>query len=303
MMKLKLIANPVAGGDARNHIERAVALLEARGAEVDLTLTGARGDARQAAAAARDAGFDRICAAGGDGTLNEVINGLAPSDIPLAFIPLGTTNVFALETGIPFDLDQACGMVLDGCPRRICLGQADGQYFLLMAGIGFDAEVVRQVNLRLKRYFGKLAYVVSGLVSLCRYHPRPLDVMTEAGVRRRAYGVIISNCRLYGGRFVVSPGASLSKDTLHICLLLSNSRLGMLRSVGKIAAGLPLLAEEALQLRAREIVVTGGNAPVQVDGDYLGELPYAFRAAFGALQMILPEDRGGFRASDETVHF
>jgi YegS/Rv2252/BmrU family lipid kinase len=301
-MKIKLIANPVAGGDARSHIERAVALLEARGADVELTLTGARGDARLAAAAAREAGFDRICAAGGDGTLNEVINGLAPSAIPLAFIPLGTTNVFALETGIPFDLDQACAVVLNGRPRHICLGLADGQYFLLMAGIGFDAEVVRKVSLRLKRYLGKLAYVFSGLASLCRYRPRPLDVMTEAGVRRRAYGIIISNCRLYGGRFVVSPGASLYKDALNICLLRCRSRLGMLRSVGKIAAGLPLRAEEALQLRARDITVTGGDAPVQVDGDYLGNLPRAFRASFGELQMILPVETEEIGESEKTVH-
>jgi YegS/Rv2252/BmrU family lipid kinase len=291
-MKIKLIANPIAGGSAQNQIARAVTCLQQRGAIVDLTLTGARGDAQRAAAAARTAGFDRVCAAGGDGTLNEVINGLAPSDIPLCFIPLGTTNVFALETGIPFEVERACNLVIDGGPRRVCLGQADGQRFLLMAGIGLDAEVVRGVNLRLKRQLGKAAYVLGGLISLFRYRPRPLEVVTESGLRRQAYGVIISNCRLYGGRFVVSAGASLFENTLSVCLLRSGSRLGMLRTIGKIAAARPLCAKEAIQLQAREIVVTGGPAPVQVDGDYLGELPCVFRAVFGELRMVLPV-RGG----------
>jgi YegS/Rv2252/BmrU family lipid kinase len=288
-MKIKLIANPVAGGDARRKIEQTVAWMQARDVAVDLTLTEARGDAQRAAAAARTDSFDRIVAAGGDGTLNEVINGLAPSDIPLGFIPLGTTNVFALETEIPFDLEQACALVLDGTPRRICLGKADGHRFLLMAGIGFDAAVVRGVSLRLKRRVGKLAYVVSGLIGLCRYRPRLLEVLTEAGVRRQAYGVIISNGRLYGGRFVVSPGASLYTRSLNVCLLLRKTRLGLLRTVVKIAAGRPLLADEVVQLRARKVIVAGAGVPVQVDGDYLGELPRVFHSTFGELKMVLPQ--------------
>lgn len=288
-MKIKLIANPVAGGDARRKIERVVAWLQERDASVELVLTAAPGDARQAAASARDGGFDRVVVAGGDGTLNEVINGLVPSDIPLVFIPLGTTNVFALETGIPFDLDQACALVLNGMPRRIGLGQADGRRFLLMAGIGFDAEVVRTVNLRVKRWVGKLAYAVSGVASLCRYRLRPLEVMTEAGVRRQAYGAIISNCRLYGGRFVVSPGASMFSHSLSVCLLQRKTRLGLLRTMVRLAAGRPLQADEAIQLQAREITIAGAGVPVQVDGDYLGDLPRVFRATFGELQMVLPD--------------
>lgn len=287
-MKIKLIANPAAGSAARDRIARAVMLLEQGGAVVDVTLTGGRGDAVRAARDARHQEYDRIVAAGGDGTLNEVINGLAPSDIPLAFIPLGTTNVFALETQIPFNLEQACALALGGTPHRICLGQADGHRFLLMAGIGFDAEVVRGVSLRLKRRVGKLAYVISGVISLCRYRPQLLEVVTEAGVRRQAYGVIISNGRLYGGRFVVSPSASLYKKTLSVCLLLRKTRLGLLGTVAKIAAGRPLLIDEAVQLQARKVVVAGASVPVQVDGDYVGDLPQVFHSTFGEIQMVLP---------------
>ncbi len=291
-MKIKLIANPVAGGDARKKIDRIVSWMQARGVAVETTLTQARGDARKAAAAARFGDFDRVVAAGGDGTLNEVINGLAPSEIPLAFIPLGTTNVFALEVNIPLDLERACALVLDGAPRPISLGQADGQRFLLMAGIGFDAEVVRGVRLSLKRRVGKLAYLVSGLGALCRYRPQPLEVTPEDGVSRLAYGVVICNSRLYGGSFVLSPGASLYNETLSLCLLLSKNRLGFLLSMIKIALGRPLLADEAIQLQTRRVVVTGSNVPVQLDGDYLGELPGEFQATYGELCLVLPPGAG-----------
>ncbi len=167
-MKIKLIANPVAGRQALLKIRNAENCLRQCGADVDLTLTRARGDARAAAADARRNGFDRVVAAGGDGTLNEVINGLAPSPIPLAFLPLGTVNVFALEAGIPFAVEAACRIALEGDVRPICLGWAGDTRFLLMAGIGFDAEVVYGINLRLKRLAGKLAYLAGGFTAFWR---------------------------------------------------------------------------------------------------------------------------------------
>ena len=163
-------------------------------------------------------GFDRIVAAGGDGTLNEAINGLAPSSLPLGFLPLGTTNVFALEAGIPFAVEKACDIALDGAPTPVCLGAADGARFLLMAGVGFDAEVVYRVSARLKRWSGKLAYLASA-VSLCfaRLPPRSKSSARTAPFFG-AYSLIIGNGRLYGGRFSVTPEASLTEDLLDVCL-------------------------------------------------------------------------------------
>src|SRR5512139_2682218 len=105
-MRLLLIANPVSGGDARPRIARAAAWLQAGGASVEVCLTGQRGDARRFAAAALGH-CDRVVVAGGDGTLNEVVNAVHGSPLPVAFLPLGTVNVFALETGIPLDLQAA----------------------------------------------------------------------------------------------------------------------------------------------------------------------------------------------------
>jgi YegS/Rv2252/BmrU family lipid kinase len=285
-----LIANPVAGGDARGKIDRAVAWLQARGVVVELALTGASGDARRAAAAARDAGFDRIVAAGGDGTLNEVINGLVPSAIPLAFIPFGTTNVFALEVGIPFELEKACAVALNGTPRPVCLGLADNTRFLLMAGVGFDAEVVAGVSLPLKRRVGKLAYIVSALRTLLRPSSTPFEVTTENGDCCRAYGAVIGNGRFYGGRFVITPEASLQDDRLAVCLFLRPGRLHLLASLVRIVLGRPLAEGEVRRLQTRRLTLAGGEAPVQLDGDDHGHLPRTFQAAFGELTLVYPEE-------------
>jgi diacylglycerol kinase (ATP) len=289
-MRILLIANPVAGGNARSKIDRAAAWLRSRGAVVELALTGASGEARRAAAAARDAGFDRIVAAGGDGTLNEVINGLAPSSIPLAFIPFGTTNVFALEVGIPFDVEQACEIALHGIPRPVCLGLADGTRFLLMAGIGFDAEVVAGVNLRLKRRVGKLAYLISALAVLLHSAAATIEVVDERGRRFQGCSAVIGNGRYYGGRFSITPQAELQDDALEVCLFRRPGRFGFLCSMIKIALGRSLAESEAWRFSARKLTVTGSRAAVQLDGDYHGRLPQTFCAVFGELTLVYPAE-------------
>ncbi|MFA5517406.1 MAG: diacylglycerol kinase family protein [Desulfuromonadales bacterium] len=288
MPKIKLIANPVAGRRAPAKIRAAENWLRQNGADVDLTLTRARGDARAAAADARHKDFHRIIAAGGDGTLNEVINGLAPSPIPLGFLPLGTTNVFALEAGIPFAVEAACAIALAGEVRPICLGMAGESRFLLMAGIGFDADVVYGINLRLKRLVGKLAYLAGGFAALWRRAPLPVEVETEDGRVYRGFNTVIGNGRLYGGGFSLTPQASLTANRLDLCLLLRPGRFSLLRCAAGFAAGRPPGPQAALCLQGREFTVRGGQAPVQIDGDYLGRLPMTFRAVFGDISMVFP---------------
>jgi YegS/Rv2252/BmrU family lipid kinase len=287
-MKIKLIANPIAGGNALASIRRAQEYLVFHGCSVELSLTGARGDARKAAAEAKNAGFDRIVAAGGDGTLNEVINGLAPSAIPQAFLPLGTTNVFALEAGIPFDVEQACAIALDGSPQPVCLGLAGETRFLLMASAGFDADVVYRVSGRLKRWTGKFAYLASGLRRLAGPLSAPIEVVREDGSTVCGYHVILGNGRLYGGRFSVTPDASLAEEALDVCVFLKKGRLPLLRCAAKIAAGRRLARPDAETFKARSVVVRGEGVPVQIDGDHLGRLPMTFRALSGELVLVLP---------------
>ncbi|MEK7852118.1 MAG: diacylglycerol kinase family protein, partial [Deltaproteobacteria bacterium] len=182
-MLIKLIANPTAGRGSNKVIERVCAYLTERGNTVDIFLTCKRGDALNAAREVRDGRVDLIIAAGGDGTINEVANGLAGSSIPLGIIPLGTVNVFALETGIPMDPLKACDVLLNGTPTRISLGKVNDHHFLLMAGIGFDAYVVYGLDLRLKRLSGRLSYIISGIGRIFTYSGQPLEIELDNGER------------------------------------------------------------------------------------------------------------------------
>jgi diacylglycerol kinase family enzyme len=208
--------------------------------------------------------------------------------MPLAFLPLGTTNVFALEAGIPFAVEAACDLALDGAVQPVSLGLAGGERFLLMAGIGFDAEVVYSVSGRLKRWTGKLAYLASGLATLLRQPPAPLAVEREDGSLLHGYGAVIGNGRLYGGRFSVTPDACLTEALLDVCVFLRPGRFAFLRCAVAVAAGRRLAPPLAAMFKAHAVTVRGEGVPVQIDGDYLGRLPMTFRAVPGELRLVLP---------------
>lgn len=287
-MPIKLIANPIAGGNARPQIDRLCRHFTAQGHHVDLFLTAARGDAEQAARSARDQGYTRIVAAGGDGTLNEVINGLAPSTIPLAFIPLGTVNVLALEIGLPFDLLAAAEVAVNGVPTPVGLGQAGERKFLLMAGIGFDAQVVRAVDSRVKRRIGRFAYVVAAIKTLCQWQTSQLTVTLADGSVQSAGSVIIGNGRLYGGRFSLTPHARLTDDTFEVLLLRSHSRRALLRAALCALLHRPPAAQDGLLLRTARLTIAG-VAPIQIDGDDYGDLPCTFTTLPGAITLVFPQ--------------
>lgn len=284
--RIYLIANPTAGGNAAGKIRQAVACFQEQGCQVELFLTAIRGDAQAAAAAIRPGAYTRVVVAGGDGTINEVINGLAPSPIPLAILPFGTTNVFALEAGIPFAVVEACRVAVQGVVRPVCLGKAGEQLFLQVAGAGFDARVVHGMRPWLKRRTGKLAYVVSGLEQLLRPAP-PMEIELDDGRRRTAYAVILCNGRLYAGRFVLTPRAACFDNSLDIMLLLRPGILSLLSMVGRVLRKRELLPPTAEVLRSTSIRIRG-TGPVQADGDFIGTLPMDFSTVAGALSMVFP---------------
>jgi len=290
-MHVLLIANPVAGRGALRHIERARTTLERFGAEVTLHLTTAAGDAERRAEQARQEPFDRVVAAGGDGTLNEVVNGLAGCTTPLAFIPLGTTNVFALEARIPLDVEAAATLAVQEAPRAVTLGRAGTRYFLLMAGIGFDGGVVAGVSQHLKRLLGKGAYLVAALQQLVSRPPRLFEVRC-AGEPRQAAGVLLANARCYGGRFTLTRRANLESPDLEACLLGRPGRLALLRQALCLVSGRPMAKGLGCVTSLTALEVTTPGLPVQIDGDYLGETPMTFSCVTGALQLVMPRHAG-----------
>lgn len=288
-MRIKLIANPAAGSGREKTITQVQEYLEQKGATVELYLTGKRGDAVLAGKVAAEEGFDTVVAMGGDGTLNEVVNGLAGSSIHLGVIPLGTVNVFALETGIPSDPLKACDVILNGIPRKINLGKVNDSYFLLMAGIGFDAYVVYGVSLRLKRFSGRLSYIMKAMTSLFTFPGHLLEVELDNRKRIEGYGIVVGNGKYYGGKMSVTPFAELERGDLDVCIFKGKGPANMLRYTWGIMHRKHLGYSDVEYHTVKGLKVTSkGKTHIQADGDAVGELPAEFSVLKDGISVILP---------------
>lgn len=193
-----------------------------RGCRVALRSTRARGDAETFARQALQnrefgGGPDVVVAAGGDGTINEVVNGMIGSAMQLAILPLGTANVLAAEIGTPRSADAIADAIVAGRTRSVHIGTANNRAFLQMAGIGMDAHVVERVSSPLKHLMGKAAY---GLAILRWLMAPPLTryEVHVGNLRFSAASVIVANGRYYGGTFVCAPAASLDIPTFEVCI-------------------------------------------------------------------------------------
>lgn len=283
-----VIANPTAGRQGPQRIEQAVAALRRRGARVDLWYTSKRGDGQELCGTAIAQNPAALVAAGGDGTINEVINGLAGSSIPLGILPLGTANVFAQEIGLGNDMQKAIATIVEGRGERVHLGRAGERYFLLMAGVGFDAQVVYELDLGLKKMLGKLAYVLTGLKVLLASPSQQLEIIAD-GETLHGYGIIIGKARHYGGKFQATPLAGLHLPELDLCIFQRRGPLPLLRYATGIARGRHLELPDVLYRKAQQVSLRCAKPlPVQADGDLIGRLPMDFSVARDALTILRP---------------
>lgn len=256
------------------------------GCVVTLRATTARGDAEAIARVADPAAFDLVAVAGGDGTINEVINGLAQSALPLALIPLGTANVLAHEIGLrlnPRDIAQA---IADGAARDVYLGQANDRRFVMMVGIGIDARIVEGIDPRLKRIGGKLAYVWSGFRSILSDRPVQYRLSID-GAPHTAAAAIVAKGHFYGGTFVLARDARLDAPTLQVVLLERPGRWNVVRYGVAIALGRLDRLPDVRILAARTVTIDGNaGEAVQADGDLAGRLPLNVSVAEKPLSLI-----------------
>lgn len=291
-----IVFNPVAGQRHRGLFERVMARLAKRGVHATVRETGDAGDARRFAEEAAS-GVGTIVVAGGDGTINEVVNGLAAREggaPDLALLPMGTANVLAAEIG--FDRLTADGItdaIADGAARRVYLGRANERYFALMCGVGFDAHVVANVSLRLKRRFGKLAYVVASLAEIRRYVAQRY-LVTVDGRFYEAASVVVANGHYYGGRFSCVPQARIGEPGLYACLFMNTGRWHVLRYAWGLLSGRLAQFRDVLVLPAMTVAIESvGNGsrhePVQGDGDIIGTLPVIVSGGAAQLTMRCPQ--------------
>ncbi len=289
-MNVSLVVNPAAGNNASRSFGRITSLLQNK-ASLSTFITKKQGDALEFVKGLKKT--DRIIAAGGDGTINEVINGMLSSEdpvtkmIPLSIIPIGTANVLARELGIPEDIDGAVHRIFSGSERKISLGRINGRYFSLMAGIGFDAETVMGVkNDFIKKISGKLAHVVSGLKVLIHHKPAPIRVITPEK-ELHGYTAVIGNAKCYGGFFYVTPNASVTDDHLDICVFKGRTRTGLLRFIIGVLRQKHLDFKDVDYLKASDMEIqSDSKVHVQIDGEYFGTLPVKIEVDRDAISIV-----------------
>lgn len=291
--KLPFIYNPAAGARGRKRAGKAVNTLIRLGVEIIPLETTGRGSATTLAHAVAADGWPRLLVAGGDGTVNEAINGIAGTATSLALIPCGTANVLARELGIPDNIRQACRIALADRCVRIDLGKAGERYFALMAGAGFDALVIKNINPVLKKVIRHAAFPISGIRT---YVGAELPLLrVRAGERvATGYFVVAANSRYYGGRFGPTPGASMTDGLLDICVLKEKSFAKMVTFWYKALKTDRLDSSWVEYFRSDAIEVTcdtGDPVLLQVDGELAGELPVRIGVEGNALQVCVGAGR------------
>lgn len=263
-------------------------LLRRRGVSVEARATAAPGDATRLSREALEAGADMIVVHGGDGTVNEAMQPLVGSETPLAVWPGGTANVLAREVGLPWNLERVADMIAAGRTRRVSVGRAGDRYFLLMAGVGLDAALVRAVNPTLKRLTGQGAFWIAALQQFLRWQPRRFFVEVE-GQRYGATFALLANAAYYAGRMRIAPQASMESDHLDLCLVDWTDRWRFVRHARAGFTGTLPGLPGVTYLQVRRATALGNDLVwVQVDGELLGQLPMTFACVPAALTLIVP---------------
>lgn len=294
-MNATLICNPHAGrNNGDDSLDPAIRVLTSAGWSIEVKYTQGRGDATRFAREASESGRDAVLVAGGDGTINEAIQALAQTETPFGYLPYGTVNVWAREVGIPRDMAAAAQVIVDGRIERLDLGVAGDRYFLLMAGLGFDGEVMRRVRTleHHKQRFGVLPYVAAGLSIAPLYRGADVELRYDGVIRRvQALLVVLGNTRHYGGRFRMTPNAVANDGWLDLCIVKGRGPVALVRqSLPLLLSGSVAYSDVEL-LRIKALTVRGEEPlPVQLDGELDGTTPVDFRVAPRALRAIVPRD-------------
>jgi diacylglycerol kinase (ATP) len=297
LIKTFLIYNPVAGKIRRHpgRFQKSVELLRLQGLDVTLAPTEGPDHASELARQCLSRGAERILVAGGDGTLNETLNGIVGSDVPLGFLPGGTANVFAMETGIGRRMVRAARLHQDCVPVRLALGRLSAsnlppRYFLSMAGAGLDAKIVHLVKPAWKKLLGKVSYWIGGFSQLGRSLDE-FDVVLD-GRSHRASFALFSRVKNYGGDLEIATHANLLQDDFAVVLFAGRSSFPYLKYFSGVLvkrldgmSGVTLTRATRVELRP----VGAVDAALQIDGETAGFVPARVEIVPDALTVLLPK--------------
>ena len=286
MPPILVIINPSARGERARALCRKIESLSSR---AYVRITNGPGEARAIAEEAVAEGCERIVAAGGDGTINEVVNGIAGSRTALGLLPLGTMNVFATELGLPIGNLRKCWEVVEhGHVTAVDLLRANTRHFVQLAGIGFDAQIVAATSFDFKKTLGPLSYLISATHIASNKPPR-LSIRGGGGAREGSF-VLIGNGRYYGGPFVLFKNARIDDGMLDVLIFKNLGYLDIVRYLQAIVLGNHTALSDVEYFQTAQVRVTSADAvPVEVDGDVIGTLPVTFKVIPRGLRVLVPK--------------
>ena len=323
-MQAELIYNPSSGQVAvRHELDDVIAFLNRCGWSVTLRETGKPLEATELARRAVNRDTEVVIAAGGDGTINEVANGLADTDVALGVLPVGTTNAWALQMGIPAlnpmipgiqavklitaleeriarplpasyyrkVLLDAARVLVEGHTVAIDMGELSGRRFLMWVGIGFDAAIAQSIPLREKRALGSWAYVFPTIESIHKYSGTDVCLNLDGKVVEVSTPlIVVSNIQLYGGMMAIGAKACVNDAMLDVCIFKGGGFLTFVQHAAKLLAHRHLHDPNVEYYQCSEIIVESAHPlPVHVDGEPLAQTPVAIHTIPSSLKVIVPK--------------
>jgi len=285
MSSTLVILNPAA------HSERAKrkrAQVESLARDCVVCTTTRIGDAELMARHGVEEGFEKIVAAGGDGTINEVVNGLAGASVTLGLLPIGTMNVFATELGLPVhDLEFCWSIVKGDSARSVDLPKANQKFFVQLAGVGLDAQVVKETSGQLKRNFGPLSYLISAAQIAARQPPRLFIQSEDASIDEGSF-VLVGNGRLYGGPFPFFKHAVIDDGLLDVIVFKRLGYLEIIKYLQDVIFSSDIRVPEIEYFQTRRVrVESNQTVPVEVDGEWVGNCPVEFTLHERSLRVLV----------------
>jgi len=279
-----IIINPAARG-AKARLRRLAGL--ARGAVIKETR--GPGDAEAQAERAVEQGYETIVAAGGDGTINEVVNGIDTAHVAFGILPMGTVNVFAMELGIPFNLEAAWKVIRNHKIRAIDLPSANGHLFVQMAGVGLDAQIVQRNSHHIKHVLGPLSYLLTA-TQVAAEKPPKLRVSCAGRPTVEGSFVLVGNGRFYGGPFSLFNEADPQDGLLDICVFKHMNYLALMRYFRGALFGSLSKFSDVHYFKASRLLVNADHAvPLEADGEVIGHCPVEFSVRRRKLRVLVPE--------------
>jgi len=282
-----VILNPTAGSP--EHVRSWQERTESLAGDCPVRVTSHSGEAEALAQRAVEEGFTRIVAAGGDGTVSQVANGLAGSNATLGVLPMGSVNVFAMELGLPLHNLQRCWDIIEDTNIRLVdMPSANEKYFVQLAGVGLDAQVVKETSLAFKRSFGPLSYLISAAHIAARQPPKLFIESEHTPVEEGSF-VLIGNGRLYGGPFPFFKHAITDDGLFDVVVFKRLGYLEIIKYLQDVVFSSDIKVPEIEYFQTRQLRITSEqDVPLELDGELAGSCPVDFRIRKRALRVLAP---------------